>query len=190
MPPAGQYYLAMPKIVAMEKEIDRGLIRVFVVISTLFLCVGSLNIFKSDWSEWKTRPSVECDKGDEAHQFAYVTANRVNIRDLPTVFSNVLTQKNRNDEVTVICEFGVWARINEPNTGSEIWISSGLVTLQANQPLSLRMKITFLTLFVLGAGGLIICQAKPKWIGRAMNLLLQTQDLPPHARPLISVPHK
>ena len=175
---------------ALEKEIDRGLVRVFVVIATLFLCVASLNILKSDWSQWKTRPSIECDKGDEVHQFTYVNANRVNIRDLPTVFSNVLTQKNRDDEVTVICEFGVWSRINEPNAASENWISSGLITLQPNQPFSMRMKILLLILFFLGASGLIICLLKPKWIGNAVNLLLQTQNLPPHARPLISVPNK
>ena len=171
-----------------EKPIDRGIIRVFVVISMLFLCVASLNIFKSDWSEWKTRPSGQCDNGDVVHRFAYTNANRVNIRDLPTVFSNVLTQKNRNDEVTVICEFGVWSRIYEPVYGSEIWISSGLISLQSNQPLSIRMKVILLMLLFAGASGLVICRLQPRWIDRAVNFLLQTQDLPPHAKPLISVP--
>lgn len=176
----------MPNIMATKKEIDQGLLKIFIIISSLFLCVSTLNIFKTDWVEWKPRPSVECDNGDSVHRFVYINANRVNIRDLPTVFSTVLSQKNKNDEATIICEFGVWSRINEPNIESEKWISSGLITAQRNQPLSARTKIILLSLFIFGSTGLIICQLKPRWIYSAVNLILQTQELPAHAKPLIS----
>ena len=169
------------------QQIDRGLIRLTIIISSLFLFIAILNIAKTSITQWQPRPDITCDNGDPVHRFAFVNANRVNIRDLPTVFSDVLSQKNRNDPITVICEFGVWSRIDAPVVGDETWISSGLITLDPNQPVSIRMKATLLIFLILGIGGLAICRWYPLAIERFVDLLLQTQQLPPHARPLISV---
>jgi hypothetical protein len=169
------------------QQIDRGLIRLTIIISSLFLFIAILNIAKTSITQWQPRPDITCDNGDPVHRFAFVNANRVNIRDLPTVFSDVLSQKNRNDPITVICEFGVWSRIDAPVVGNETWISSGLITLDPNQPVSIRMKATLLIFLILGIGGLAICRWYPLAVERFVDLLLQTQQLPPHARPLISV---
>jgi hypothetical protein len=166
---------------------DTGLIRLTIAISFIFLSVAILNLGKTSLSQWQPRPPVICDNGEPVHRFAQVNANRVNIRDLPTVFSNVLEQKNRDDLITVVCEFGVWSRIDAPVIGVETWISSGLITLEQTQPLSIRMKVALLFFFVLGCSGLIISRWFPSWIEAFVDLLLQTQQLPPHARPLISV---
>ena len=166
---------------------DPGLIRLSIVISCIFLAVAVLNLGKTSLSQWQPRPAVACDNGDPVHRFAHINANRVNIRDLPTVFSNVLDQKDRDDAITVVCEFGVWSRIDAPNIGTDTWISSGLITLEQVQPLSIRMKGVLLFLLILGSSGLIISRWYPSWIERFVDLLLQTQQLPPHARPLISV---
>jgi hypothetical protein len=169
------------------QHIDRGLIRLTIIISGLFLFIALLNIAKTSITQWQPRPNVACDNGESVHRFAFVNANRVNIRDLPTVFSNVLSQKNRDDPITVVCEFGVWSRIDATVIGTETWISSGLITLDPDQPVSIRMKATLLIFFVLGIGGLAICRWYPLAIERFVDLLLQTQQLPPHARPLISI---
>ena len=71
--------------------------------------------------------------------------------------------------------------------GPDTWISSGLITLNQNQPVSIRMKATLLIFLSLGLTGLAVCRWYPKAIERSVDLLLQTQQLPPHARPLISV---
>jgi hypothetical protein len=169
------------------QHIDRGLIRLTIIISGLFLFIALLNIAKTSITQWQPRPNVACDNGESVHRFAFVNANRVNIRDLPTVFSNVLSQKNRDDPITVVCEFGVWSRIDAPVAGNETWISSGLITLDPNQPVSIRMKVALLIFLILGVGGLAICRWYPLAIERFVDFLLQTQQLPPHARPLISV---
>ena len=169
------------------QHIDRGLIRLTIIISGLFLFIALLNISKTSITQSQPRPNVACDNGESVHRFAFVNANRVNIRDLPTVFSNVLSQKNRDDPITVVCEFGVWSRIDAPVVGNETWISSGLITLDPNQPVSIRMKVTLLIFLILGVGGLAICRWYPLAIERFVDFLLQTQQLPPHARPLISV---
>jgi hypothetical protein len=169
------------------KRIDIGLIRLAIIISSLFLFIGALNIARTSIIQWQLRPDIACDNGVSVHRFAFVNANRVNIRDLPTVFSNVLSQKNRDDPITIVCEFGVWSRIDAPTIGAETWISSGLITLDPNQPVSIRMKATLLILLSLGVTGLILCRWYPLAIERFVDLLLQTQQLPPHARPLISV---
>ena len=85
-----------------------------------------------------TASGVECDHGEAVHRYAEVNATRVNIRDLPTVFSKVLTQKSSPEEVTVVCEFGVWSRINLLEVGPETWISTGLITLVPDQPLTIE----------------------------------------------------
>ena len=177
----------MHKINEENLRPDRGLIRLTIVISCVFLSVAILNLSKTSLSQWQPRPPVTCDNGEHVHRFAQVNANRVNIRDLPTVFSNVLDQKNRDDLITVVCEFCVWSRIDAPVIGVEPWISSGLITLEQAQPLSIRMKGALLFFFVLGCSGLIISRWCPSWIEAFVDLLLQTQQLPPHARPLISV---
>jgi len=169
------------------QHIDRGLIRLTIIISGLFLFIALLNIAKTSITQWQPRPNVACDNGESVHRFAFVNANRVNIRDLPTVFSNVLSQKNRDDPITVVCEFGVWSRIDAPVAGNETWISSGLITLDPNQPVSIRMKVALLIFLILGVGGLAICRWYPLAIERFVDFLLQTQQLPLHARPLISV---
>lgn len=166
---------------------DLGLIRLSIVISCIFLSVTVLNLSKTSLSQWQPRPAVPCNNGEPVHRFVRVNANRVNIRDLPSVFSNVLDQMNRNDRITVVCEFGVWSRIDVPTIGADTWISSGLITLEQSQPLSTRMKSALLFFFILGSSGLIISRWYPSWIERFVDLLLQTQQLPPHARPLISV---
>ena len=59
----------------------------------MFLAISLLNLVQTDLSQWAHRPGIECDNGDAVHRYAAVNATRVNIRDLPTVFSNVLTKK-------------------------------------------------------------------------------------------------
>lgn len=153
----------------------------------ILILVGLLNISRTQWQQWTLRPNIECGDGEAVHRYAEVNATRVNIRDLPTVFSNVLTQKNAPDQVTVVCEFGVWSRIDLLEIESETWISQGLITLVPKQPLSGRMKLVYLALLVVGALGLLMALYRPHWIAKAIDLLLQTQELPAHAKPLISV---
>ncbi len=166
---------------------DPGILRGTVIIASLFLLIALINISQTSMNQWQARPNINCDNGETVHRFAFVNANRVNIRDLPTVFSNVLSQKNKNDPITVVCEFGVWSRISAEVIGPDTWISSGLITLDQNQPVSIRMKATLLIFLSLGLIGLAICRWYPRAIERFVDLLLQTQQLPPHARPLISV---
>lgn len=177
----------MRKTTAETNGPDPGLIRLTIVISCLFLSVAILNLSKASLSQWQPRPDVACENGDSVHRFARVNANRVNIRDLPSVFSNVLDQRNRDDAITVVCEFGVWSRIDAPAIAVDTWISSGLITLEQAQPLSIRMKSTLLFFLILGLSGLVMSRWCPSWIAAFVDLLLQTQQLPPHARPLISV---
>ena len=186
-PRDGRFYPVMRKANEANNRPDPGLIRLSIAISCVFLSVAILNLGKTSLSQWQPRPTVACDNGDPVHRFARVNANRVNIRDLPTVFSNVLDQKNRDDAITVVCEFGVWSRIDAPTIGADTWISSGLITLEQAQPLSIRMKGALLFFLILGSSGLIISRWYPSWIESCVDLLLQTQQLPPHARPLISV---
>lgn len=166
---------------------SNGLPRVSIAVFGMFLAIALLNLVQTDWSQWAPRPGIECDNGDAVHRYAEVNATRVNIRDLPTVFSNVLTQKNSPDELTVVCEFGVWSRIDLLDIGPETWISTGLITLLPDQPLTGRMKLVYLGLLVVGAFGLFVALYRPHWIAKAIDLLLQTQELPAHAKPLISV---
>ncbi|MEE2820376.1 MAG: hypothetical protein VX915_01345 [Pseudomonadota bacterium] len=161
--------------------------RVTLIVAGLFILIALTNISQTSMTQWQPRPNISCDNGEPVHRFAFVNANRVNIRDLPTVFSNVLDQKNKNDPITVVCEFGVWSRISAEAIGPDTWISSGLITLDQNQPVSIRMKATLLIFLSFGLTGLAICLWYPRAIERFVNLLLQTQELPPHARPLISV---
>lgn len=129
---------------------------------------------------------MECDNGMPAYRFASISATRVNIRNMPTVFSQVLMQKNEPDSVLIICEFGVWSRIYEPNLATEAWVSSGLILLDRVQPLTLRDKLLLILLVSLGAFGLTISIFRLSWLELLIQLVLQTQELPPHARPLIS----
>ena len=154
---------------------------------SMLLVVAIANLTQTSLSQWNTRPGIPCDHGDSVHRYAEVNADRVNIRDLPTVFSNVLTQKNRPDKVTIVCEFGVWSRIDLSDISTETWISRGLISLAPDQPITIRMKGVFLGLFFFGAAGLMLCLFRPDWITRAIDFFLQTQTLPAHARPLISV---
>ena len=169
------------------QQTDRGLIRATIIVSGLFLFIALVNLGKTSLIQWQPRPDIACDNGESVHRYAFVNANRVNIRDLPTVFSNVLSQKNKNDPITVVCEFGVWSRISAEAIGPDTWISSGLITLDHSQPVSIRMKAALLIFLSLGLIGLAICRWYPRAIERFVDLLLQTQQLPPHARPLISV---
>ena len=164
-----------------------GLPRVSIAVFGMFLAIALLNLGQTSVTQWAPRPDIECDNGEPVHRFAEVNATRVNIRDLPTVFSNVLTQKSAPDRITVVCEFGVWSRIDLLDVGNETWISMGLITLVAEQPLAPRIKLVYLGLLIIGALGLLIALYRPRWITSAIDLLLQTQDLPAHAKPLISV---
>lgn len=161
--------------------------KISLSLFSIFFLVACTNIIQTDQQQWVPRPEIECEDGDAVHRYATVNATRVNIRDLPTVFSRVLTQKTAPDPVTVVCEFGVWSRLHLLDVGSETWISSGLITLLPEQPLTARMKLVYLGLLVTGAMGLLIAFFRPKWITKAVDLLLQTQELPSHAKPLISV---
>ena len=165
----------------------KGLPRVSIAVFGMFLAIAVLNLVQTDLSQWAPRPGINCDNGEAVHRYAEVNATRVNIRDLPTVFSNVLTQKNAPDQVTVVCEFGVWSRIDLLEIESETWISQGLITLVPKQPLTGRMKLVYLGLLVIGAFGLFMALHRPHWITKAIDLFLQTQELPAHAKPLISV---
>ena len=124
----------------------------------MFLAVALLNLMQTDLAQWAPRPSIECDNGDAVHRYVEVNATRVNIRDLPTVFSNVLSQKNAPDQLTVVCEFGVWSRIDLLDVGPETWISTGLITLRPEQPITGRMKSVYLGLLIMGALGLLIAK--------------------------------
>ena len=161
--------------------------RIAIAIFGMFLAVALLNLMQTDLAQWTPRPSIECDNGDAVHRYVEVNATRVNIRDLPTVFSNVLGQKNAPDQLTVVCEFGVWSRIDLLDVGPETWISTGLITLRPEQPITGRMKSVYLGLLIMGALGLLIALYRPNWIIKLIDLLLQTQELPAHAKPLISV---
>jgi hypothetical protein len=163
-----------------------GLPRVSILVFGMFLVIAILNLIQVSISQWAPRPGIECDDGETVHRYAEVNAARVNIRDLPTVFSNVLTQKTAPDQVVVVCEFGVWSRIYLLDIGSETWISTGLITLLPEQPLTGRMKFVYLTLLICGLLGLLMALYRPHWIAKAVDLLLQTQELPAHAKPLIS----
>ena len=164
-----------------------GFPRISIAVFGMFLAIALLNLGQTDLSQWVPRPAIDCDNGEVVHRYAEVNATRVNIRDLPTVFSNVLTQKTAPDQVTVVCEFGVWSRIDLLEIGPETWISTGLITLLPDQPLTGRMKLVYLGLLVVGAFGLLTALYRPHWITKAIDLLLQTQELPAHAKPLISV---
>lgn len=153
----------------------------------ILIIVATLNVSMTQWDQWAPRPGVECDHGEVVHRYAEVNATRVNIRDLPTVFSKVLTQKSSPERVTVVCEFGVWSRINLLEIGPETWISTGLITLVPYQPLTGRMKLIYLGLLVVGIVGLLVVLYRPHWVAKVLDLLLQTEELPAHAKPLISV---
>ena len=155
-------------------------------VFTVLVLVGVINILNTDWNQWTLRPSIECEYGEAVHRYAKVNATRVNIRDLPTVFSNVLTQKSAPERVVVICEFGVWSQIDQIDVGPITWISSGLITPLDSQPLTDRMKLVYFVLLVVGTLGLLIALYRPQWISTVLDLLLQTQELPEHAKPLIS----
>lgn len=165
----------------------RSTVIVMCSLFAMFITIGIGKVFSTQSNQWAHRPPLECDNGRVVHQYVEVNASRVNIRDLPTVFSNVLTQKNAPDKLTVLCEFGVWSRVHLPGVAAETWISSGLINLLPDQPLSGRTKLLYLGLLLFGTLGLLITLLRPQWILKLMNLLLQTQDLPPHAKPLISV---
>ena len=152
----------------------------------MFFAIAILNLIQMSISQWAPRPGIECDHGKTVHRYAEVNAVRVNIRDLPTVFSNVLTQKTAPDQVAVVCEFGVWSRIDLLDIAPETWISSGLITLLPEQPLTVREKFVYLSLLICGLLGLLMALYRPHWISTAVDLLLQTQELPEHAKPLIS----
>jgi hypothetical protein len=171
----------------LENPKANKLPRVSIAVFGMFLAIALLNLSQTSIMQWAPRPDIECDNGEAVHRYAEVNATRVNIRDLPTVFSNVLTQKSAPDRITVVCEFGVWSRINLIEVGTETWISMGLITLVAKQPLTPRIKLVYLGLLITGAIGLLVALYRPRWITKAINLLLQTQDLPAHAKPLISV---
>ncbi|HAN81406.1 MAG: hypothetical protein CMD54_01310 [Gammaproteobacteria bacterium] len=171
----------------LENRKVSSLPRASTAVFATFLAIALLNLSQTSVTQWAPRPDIACDNGEAVHRYAEVNATRVNIRDLPTVFSNVLTQKSAPDRITVICEFGVWSRIELLDVGTETWISMGLITLVAKQPLTSRTKLVYLSLLIIGALGLLIALYRPNWVTRAIDLLLQTQDLPAHARPLISV---
>ena len=156
--------------------------------SCLLVLVALLNLVQTEAAQWQARPNIECDNGQSTHRFAEVNADRVNIRDLPTVFSTVLAQTNRPDPVIVVCEFGVWSRTAQLELAEETWISTGLITLTDAQPLPKETRVAIFSMFLIGLAGLVIGLYRPSWINRAQDLVMQTQDLPPHARPLISNP--
>ena len=166
---------------------NTGLPRLSVAGFFMVLLIALLNLTQTSPSQWTARPDIACDNGQTVHRHAGVNADRVNIRDLPTVFSNVLTQKNRPDTVTVVCEFGVWSRIALTDVAPETWISTGLITLEPAQPLTPRERSVLIGLFSIGIFGLLISLYRPEWIHKTSDVFMQTQNLPPHARPLISV---
>ena len=106
----GQSYLVMLNSTLPSQRSDPGILRGTVIIACLLLLIAVVNISQTSTTQWQPRPNINCDNGEAVHRFAFVNANRVNVRDLPTVFSNVLSQKNKNDPITVVCEFGVWSQ--------------------------------------------------------------------------------
>ena len=79
--------------------------------SGLVFVIALTQIIQTSSSQWHSRPDIPCEQGVEVHQLARINADRVNLRDLPTVFSTVLTQANAGDPAMVVCVFGAWSQL-------------------------------------------------------------------------------
>ena len=162
--------------------------RVILGLSAVLLAISIVQLFQNPLSAWSIRPSVTCEQGDVVHQTGVISANRVNIRAQPTVFSEVVTQVNEDHPIVVVCQFGAWSQIKEPNLEGPTWVSSGLMLLDANQPLSTGAKIGMIASLLFSLGGLAPAHFRPAIIDRGTRWLMQTGDLPDYAKPLISNP--
>lgn len=159
--------------------------RLMLAASGLVFMIALIQIVQTSSSQWQSRPDVPCEQGMEVHQTAQINANRVNIRDLPTVFSTVLKQANTGDPVTVVCVFGAWSQIANSATDPIQWVSSGLITPEEAQPLPVQSRLSLILMAVVGALWLGLSAFRPTWIPTVTQWLFKTHELPPHAQPLI-----
>lgn len=145
---------------------------------------------QNPWSAWKIRPSVTCEQGEAVHRTGHISTDRVNVRSLPTVFSDVLGQVGENYPVTVVCQFGSWSQVDEPKLGEVAWISSGLILLDDTIPLSWASRLGLILGILASIGLMTLAYLQPRRIQDSIHWLLQTGDLPDYAKPLISNPKK
>lgn len=163
--------------------------QVVLGLCLIFLLISTIQFTHHPLSAWNVRPSVVCEQGKPVHQTGTISAERVNIRALPTVFSDVVTQVNENHPVVVVCQFGAWSQIKEPDFDGPTWVSSGLVLLDDSQPLAFATKTGLIGVFLLSLGGLLLVRQRPGAINQGVAWVMQTGDLPEHAKPLISNPN-
>ena len=112
--------------------------------------------------QWRTGSSLRRSK-----------CNSRNIRDLPTVFSNVLTQKSAPDRITVVCNLGM-VTIDLLDVGNETWIygpnnASCRATTDAAHKAVFRPSDK-------GTRSLIALY-RPRWITSAIDLLTSNPRL-------------
>ncbi len=159
--------------------------RIMLAASGLVFVIALTQIIKTSSSQWYSRPDIPCEQGVEVHQLARINADRVNLRDLPTVFSTVLTQANAGDPAMVVCVFGAWSQLAGDPPGQIQWVSTGLITPDTDQPLSLQSRVSLILMALIGALWLAMSALKPTWLPAVADWLFKTRDLPPHAQPLI-----
>ena len=159
--------------------------RLMLAASGLVFVIALIQILQTSSRQWQPRPDIACEQGLAVHQTAQINANRVNIRDLPTVFSTVLTQANTGDPVTVVCVFGAWSQIATTATDPVQWVSSGLITPEEAQPLPVQTQLSLLLMAIVSALWLLLSAIRPTWIPSAAQWVFKTDELPPHAQPLI-----
>lgn len=159
--------------------------RIMLAASGLCLLIALSQILQTTTAQWQSRPEIACDQGMAVHQHAKINANRVNIRDLPTVFSSVLRQVNSGEDVTVVCVFGAWSQVAGESTTQPQWISSGLITPEPKQPLAGRTKLGLILMALVSAIWLALSALRPTWLPRLIQWVVKTDTLPPHAQPLI-----
>ncbi len=164
--------------------------RVLLGFGVLLALVMLSQWWQTPLSAWQLRPAVSCEQGDEVHRTGSISTDRVNVRSLPTVFSNVLSQVNEGHPVEVVCQFGAWSQVFEPDLAEVTWISSGLINLDEVAPLSWVSRVGLILGWVMAIAMMLIAYLKPKTVHGVVDWILQTGDLPEHAKPLISNPKR
>lgn len=160
--------------------------RVVLGFAVLIWLVTLVQLIQTPLSAWQIRPAITCEQGTTVHQTGVISANRVNIRALPTVFSDVIQQVNEGHPVVAVCQFGAWIQIAEPNTDAITWVSRGLVLLDETPPLSAASRVGLIASLLLSMAIMAIASLRPHGVNRAVFWLMQTGDLPEYAKPLIS----
>lgn len=162
--------------------------RILGVLATIALVITVIDLYQTPQASWSSRPEVTCEQGLPVHQFAVVNGETVNVRELPTVFSEVKTQVTEGTALVVVCQFGAWSQIITGDEAGERWISSGLITPDDHQPLSLQQRVRLILGAVLSLIVTVLAWARPALIGRIIRWILASGELPEYAKPLISNP--